>query len=92
MSSFVSPDEQFLMFASAAPGSDHVGNGDLYITYRRAGRWTEPRNLGRSVNSFANEYGPTLSPDGTYLHITSDRHPPANIYRVKKSTLPGFDD
>ena len=59
------------------PGDHH-----FYVTFRTEDGWTELANLGPEVNSFANEYGATLSPDGEYLFFTSDRRPPADIYRV----------
>ncbi|NBC19312.1 MAG: hypothetical protein GVY18_18560 [Bacteroidetes bacterium] len=85
MSSFISPDGSYLVFATSAGHPGHVGNDDLYISVFRDGLWTAPRNLGQPINSFANEYGPTVS--GGYLYFTSDRHPPANIYRVPVETL-----
>jgi Tol biopolymer transport system component len=66
--STVAPDQAFLVFSSARP--DSAGSGDLYVTYQRNGRWTEPRNLGPAVNSRENEYCPSLSPDGQSLYFT----------------------
>ena len=58
----VAPDQSFLVFASERP--DSVGGSDLYISYRRADGWTEPRNLGPKVNSKDGEFCPSLSADG----------------------------
>jgi WD40 repeat protein len=35
--------------------------------------WSEPVNLGPTINTAANENNPTLSPDGLSLYFTSDR-------------------
>lgn len=66
--SAVAPDERFLVFSSARP--DSAGSGDLYVSFQRDGRWTEPRSLGPAVNSRENEYCPSLSPDGESLYFT----------------------
>ena len=49
------------------------GGFDLYFTYNRGGRWTRPENLGDKINSPANEYSPSVSPDGRYFFWTSTR-------------------
>jgi Tol biopolymer transport system component len=68
---FVSPDHSFIMFESNRPGG--LGRTDLYISYRRDGRWTEPKNLGASFNSPSNETSAILSRDGRTIYFTSDR-------------------
>ncbi len=83
MSAFVGPAGDYIIFTTSAAHAGHIGNDDLYISFRRGADWTEPANLGTPINSFANEYGATVSADGHYLYFTSDRHPPANIYRVE---------
>jgi len=66
----VSPDESFLiLMAGGRPESK--GGFDLYISYNRNGAWTKPLNLGEQINSSANEYSPTISPDGKYFFWTS---------------------
>jgi len=35
--------------------------------------WSEPVNIGPTINTTANENNPTLSPDGLSLYFTSDR-------------------
>lgn len=87
MSAFVAHDESYLIFATSTAHDGHLGNDDLYVSFNRDGQWTAPRNLGLPINSFANEYGAFVSRDGQYLYFTSDRHPPANIYRVAVGEL-----
>ena len=50
------------------------GNWDIYISYRTASGWSEPRNLGPQVNTHARDYSPRLAPDGHTLVFTSERH------------------
>ena len=65
----VAPDESFLIFMAARPGG--VGQSDLWVSYNRAGRWTEAKNLGEPINTPASEYSPKISPDGRYFFYTS---------------------
>lgn len=60
---WIAPDEGYLIFASS-----REGNRDLYISYRtEGGFWTEPVSLGPSINTWDDEWNPTVSPDGKYL-------------------------
>lgn len=49
------------------------GNGDLWVTYNRAGTWTPAVALGGGVNSPGSEYSPGLSPDGRTFFWASTR-------------------
>lgn len=69
---WVAPDESFLIFASNGR-PDTRGAYDLYVSFRRDGRWTEPRNLGDAVNTAGWEFGAKLTPDGRRLLFTSTR-------------------
>lgn len=69
---FIAADESFLIFAAAGrPGG--LGAFDLYVSFQRNGRWTEPRNFGAPINSEAWDFSPTVSPDGRYFFFTSSR-------------------
>ncbi|HET7549753.1 MAG TPA: hypothetical protein VFK04_00590 [Gemmatimonadaceae bacterium] len=69
---YIAPDESFLIFSSNGR-PDTRGSYDLYISYQRDGRWTEPRNLGDIINSDAWDFGAKISPNGKYLFFTSNR-------------------
>ena len=67
---YIAPDESYLIFCSTRglPKSDQ---GDLYICFRNLdGSWTEPINMGESINSERMERFPSVSPDGRYLFYT----------------------
>jgi hypothetical protein len=74
----VSPDGLELYFSGydeegARPGGS--GHSDLWVT-RRATRddpWTEPVNLGTTINSASLDARPTISPDGLLLFFDSNR-------------------
>ena len=72
----IAPDESFIVFmADGRP--DSVGAGDLYITYRKDGAWTAPKNLGPTINRPALDIAPYISPDGKYFFFASSRRDPA---------------
>jgi len=70
---FVAPDESYLIFTTFIEGEGY-GQGDLYITFRQPdGSWTRIVNMGHEVNSFAQDYCPSVSPDGKYFFFSSRR-------------------
>jgi hypothetical protein len=63
---YVTPDERILVFSSRRQPSH--GNGDLFVSFRQAdGGWSEPRNLGPTINTAEHEFCPMATPDGKYL-------------------------
>jgi Tol biopolymer transport system component len=66
---YVAPDESYVIFMAARQGG--VGGSDLWVTYNRAGKWTEAKNLGDRVNTPGSEYSPKVSPDGKYFFYSS---------------------
>lgn len=69
-----SPDGQTLLFAADLPGG--YGDLDLYVSHRQAdGRWSEPRNLGPTLNTFGAERTPWLAEDRETLYFASEGHP-----------------
>jgi hypothetical protein len=67
---WVSPDESYILFNSPRKGS--YTQNDIWISFKTcAGKWTEPMNLGKNINSGADAIlCPTISPDGKYLFFT----------------------
>lgn len=57
----------------AADREEGYGGLDLYVATRRAGRWSEARNLGPTVNSGYDERSPFLAADGRALYFSSNR-------------------
>jgi len=62
-----------LFFASRRPGG--LGGVDLYVTTRATtdDPWSDPVNLGPTINSSYNEAYPSISADGRALFFTSNR-------------------
>ena len=66
----LSLDGKELFFASR-----RNGNADLYHCYRNDdGTWTEPENLGPTINTKGTEMAPFIHPDGKTLYFSSDTH------------------
>ena len=63
---WIAPDESYIIYSSHREGE--FGHGDLYINFKNdKGKWSDPINLGRSVNTDMQERFPSVSPDGKYL-------------------------
>ena len=72
---YVSPDGNMIIFTSWGR-EDELGRGDLYISYKKDGKWQPAQNLGTEINSNSFEYCPMLSPDGKYFFWTSYKTKP----------------
>lgn len=68
----ISPDGQTLIF-TGCDRPDGRGSCDLYISYKKDGSWTKPRNMGDPINSSAWESQPCFGIDGTTLYFSSSR-------------------
>ena len=79
---FIAPDESYLLFTSqyrpgalTGPGADSsYPRQDIYISYKKNGKWQPARNLGSPINSAAAETNPFISADGKTLYFTSERN------------------
>ena len=69
----ISLDGLTLFFASNRPGG--YGNRDLWMSTRSTTSepWSEPVNLGPTVNSSSEDHGPCISAEGLELFFTSNR-------------------
>lgn len=69
----ISSDGKTLYFSSNRAGGK--GESDIYVTRLGAnGQWTEPANLGDSINTEGAEETPFIHPDGRTLFYTSNGH------------------
>lgn len=69
----VSPDLDVIFLSMN--GADSRGEEDLYISLKNSkGAWSDPKNLGPSVNTTGFEISPFLSPDKTRLFFSSNGH------------------
>jgi hypothetical protein len=70
---YVNP--QFDVILVSMKGKDTLGEEDLYISLKdSADNWTEPRNLGPTINTKGFEISPFLSGDKKRLFFSSNGH------------------
>lgn len=72
-SATLTPDGQYMVFASYEHDVDGLGRTDLYSARKVNGNWTEVQNLGMAVNSKYWDSQPSISSDGRTLYFASDR-------------------
>ncbi len=66
-----SPDGKALIIA-IKQDKDYYGGKDLYVSFPRGeNRWSKPMNLGRVVNTAADEVSPFLAADGKSLYYAT---------------------
>ncbi len=69
----MTPDGRTLYFSSDRPGGK--GQHDLWVSHLgKNGQWSNPENLGDSVNSKGTEMSPFIHPDNQSLYFSSDGH------------------
>lgn len=82
----LSPDKRQLYFASTRNGG--YGGSDLYVcNLLPDGRWSDPQNLGPSINTSKDEQCPFIHADNQTLYFTSKGHPgygDADLYYSRK--------
>lgn len=59
-------------FVFSADSYSTVGAEDLYVSVLQSGKWSEPKNLGKKINTAYQEFSPSLSADGKYLFFASN--------------------
>ncbi|MCX6140431.1 MAG: OmpA family protein [Candidatus Kapabacteria bacterium] len=69
----LTPDGQFIIFASFENDVDGLGRTDLYSARKVDGRWVDVKNLGASINSASYDAHPSITSDGRTLYFVSDR-------------------
>jgi hypothetical protein len=67
---YVARDEAFIVFGSPHRGG--FGGGDLFISFtENDGSWSDPKNLGATINTPGFEFGPYVTDDRRYLFYSS---------------------
>lgn len=70
---YVNP--QFDVILISMRGKDSLGEEDIYLSLKDSfGNWTEPRNLGPTINTKGFEISPFLSEDKKRLYFSSNGH------------------
>lgn len=66
----ISQDGGVFVFSADTYGSHGVD--DIYVSFNESGKWTEPKNLGATINTQFQELSPSLSADGKTLYFSSN--------------------
>jgi len=83
-SPFLAADSKTLYFASE--GHDGMGNSDIYYTKRLDDSWqvwSEPKNLGPSINTTGLDAYFTIDAAGDYAYFVSMENGQRDIFRIK---------
>jgi outer membrane protein OmpA-like peptidoglycan-associated protein len=74
MDASLSADRKILVFSMKL--SDSYGENDLYVCFlNKDNTWTEPKHIGGTVNTFADDIGPFLAADGKTLYYSTAGKP-----------------
>ncbi|MDY0280194.1 MAG: OmpA family protein [Salinivirgaceae bacterium] len=73
-------NDRMIYFVSEMPGG--IGGKDIWVSSKdRKGRWSQPKNLGTTINTPFDEESVFMHPDGRTLYFSSKGH----------NTMGGFD-
>lgn len=65
---YISPDERFMIFSI-----NQNKNSSLYFSYKGENdTWTEPQDLGNSINITHQDFAPSLSADGKFIFYSNN--------------------
>ncbi len=85
-SASMAPDGSFIIFSSDRPGG--FGGKDLYITYKNNDTsYTEPKNLGKEINTELDEDAPFIRSDGKSFNFSSKGHNSMGGYDIFESKI-----
>ena len=70
LSGYLLPDQSAFVFSAETYGTKGVE--DIYVCTKTSTGWSEPRNLGSTINTKFQELSPSLSDDGKTLYFSSN--------------------
>jgi outer membrane protein OmpA-like peptidoglycan-associated protein len=85
LSGYILPDESVFIFSAETYGSRGVE--DIYVCTRNGnGSWSEPRNLGGTINTRFQELSPSLSDDGRTLYFSTNGGKGSGSFDIYRAT------
>ena len=81
----LSPDQNTIYFVSTRPGG--YGGRDIWKSEKIGSKWSEPENLGPTINTQYDEDAPYMLPDGYTLYFASQGHENMGGYDIFISTI-----
>ncbi|OQY02811.1 MAG: hypothetical protein B6I20_06415 [Bacteroidetes bacterium 4572_117] len=86
----LSADGNRLYFTSDRKGG--YGGLDIYVSYKKiSGKWSEPKNLGPTINSSFDERAPYIHADGKTLYYSTKAYDGLGGFDIFKSKLNEFN-
>jgi outer membrane protein OmpA-like peptidoglycan-associated protein len=69
----LAPDNKTILLTASR--DDTYGVKDIYVTFLQPdSSWSEPKNIGKTVNTFADETSPFVAADGKTMYFSSAGH------------------
>jgi len=89
---FISPNDDYLLVTARNNEEENRKDNDIYVYFKNPdGTWSNPINLGTTINSNFSEKTPSISPDGKYLFFGRDERDIqpglSNIYWVSTEII-----
>ena len=82
---FIAPDESYIIMDAQVSGR---GKPELFISFKNGDNsWTEPINMGATINATKTEFGASVSPDGKYLFFHRRVKGNGDIYWVDAGVI-----
>ena len=75
---FISPDEDYILYFSS--DSTGLGEVDLYISFKKNGKWMQPKNLGPKINSTLAEFCPFYHEKEKRLYFSRQKKGEGRMY------------
>jgi outer membrane protein OmpA-like peptidoglycan-associated protein len=84
LAGMITPDNSVFVFSAIGYGTRGVD--DIYVSLNVDGRWSEPRNLGSTINTQFQELSPSLSEDKRTLYFSSNGRKGSGSFDVFSAT------
>ncbi len=79
----VTADGNTLYFISERP--EGMGQGDIYVSSKKSGQWSSPKNISAVLNTFEDEKFVFIHPNGKTLYFASNGHQTMGSYDIFKT-------
>ena len=81
----ISSDDKYMFYSSSKEGG--IGGLDLYMSVKdEKGKWTDPTNVGLTINTEFDEESPSFHAESKTLYFSSVGHNSMGNYDIFKST------
>lgn len=85
-SGMINSEANIFVFSADGYNNTKDGTEDIYVTLKKDGKWTEPINLGATINTPFQEWSPSISEDGKTLYFSSNGRNGEGGFDIFKTT------